>query len=56
MRSKAKDTLIQLLETIPENLLLESEAEGKDNDISDVGEMEMDEEYIHISHSDVEEQ
>ena len=55
-RSKAKDALIQLLETIPENLLSESEAEGKDNDISDVGEMEMDEEYIHVSHSDVEEQ
>ena len=56
MRSKAKDTLIQLLETIPENLLPESEEEGEDNDVSDVGEMEMDEEYIHISHSDVEEQ
>ena len=56
MRSKAKDALIQLLETIPENLLSESETEGKDNDMSDVGEMEMDEEYIHVSHSDVEEQ
>ena len=56
MRSKAKNALIQLLETIPENLLSESEAEGEDNDISDVGEMEMDEEYIHVSHSDVEEQ
>ena len=56
MRSKAKDALIQLLETIPENLLSESEGEGKDDDISDVGEMEMDEEYIHISHFDVEEQ
>ena len=56
MRSKAKDALIQFLETILENLLSESEAEGKDNNVSDVGEMEMDEEYIHISHSDVEEQ
>ena len=55
-RSKAKDTLIQLLETIPENLLSESEVEGEDNDVSDVGEMEMDEEYIHVSHSDVQEQ
>ena len=36
-RSKAKDALMQLLETIPENLLSESEAEGKDNDMSDVG-------------------
>ena len=56
MRSKVKDALIQLLETIPKNLLSESETEGEDNDVSDVGEMEMDEEYIHISHSDVEEQ
>ena len=55
-RSKAKDALIQLLETIPENLLSESEAEGEDNDMSDVGETEMDEEYIHVSHSDVLEQ
>ena len=39
-RSKAKDALIQLLETISENLLSESEAEGEDNDISDVGEMD----------------
>ena len=55
-RSKAKDALIQLLETIPENLLSDSEAEGKDNDMSDGGETEIDEEYIHVSHSDVEEQ
>ena len=55
-RSKAKDVLIQLLETILENLLLESEAEGEDNDMSDGGETEIDEEYIHVSHSDVEEQ
>ena len=54
-RSKAKDALIQLLETIPENLLSESEAEGEDNDMSDIGGTEMDEEYIHVSHSDVEE-
>ena len=37
-------------------MLSESEVEGKDNDVSDVGKMEMDEEYIHVSHSDVEEQ
>ena len=55
-RSKAKDALIQLLETIPENLLSESEAEGEDNDMSDGGETEIHEEYIHVSHFDVEEQ
>ena len=42
-RSKAKDALIQLVETIPENLLSESEAEGEDNDMSDGGETEIDE-------------
>ena len=55
-KSKVKDALIQLLETIHENLLSDSEAEGEDNDISDGGETEIDEEYIHVSHSDVEEQ
>ena len=55
-RSKAKDALIQLLETIPENLLSDSKTEGEDNDMSDGGETEIDEEYIHVSHSDVEEQ
>ena len=49
-RSKAKDALIQLLETIPENLLSNSEREGKDNSMSDGGETEVDEDYIHVSH------
>ena len=55
-RSKAKDALIQLLETMPENLLSDSEAEGEDNDMADGGETEVDKDYIHVSHSDVEEQ
>ena len=55
-RSKAKDALIQLLEIIPENLLSDSETEGKDNGMSDDGETEVDEDYIHVSHSDVKEQ
>ena len=54
-RSKAKDALIQLLETIPENLLSDSETECEDNGISDGEETEVDEDYIHISHSDVKE-
>ena len=56
-RSKAKNALIQLLETIPENLLSDSETECEDNNgISKEEETEVDEEYIHVSHSDVEEQ
>ena len=56
-RSKAKNALIQLLETIPENLLSDSETECEDNNcISEGEETEVDEEYIHVSHSDVEEQ
>ena len=56
-RSKAKNALIQLLETIPENLLSDSETECEDNNgISDGEETEVDEEYIHVSHSDIEEQ
>ena len=52
-RSKVKDALIQLLETIPENLLSDSEAECEENSMSDGGET-VDEDYIHVSHSDVE--
>ena len=56
-RSKAKNALIQLLETIPENLLSDSETECEDNNsISEGEETEVDEEYIHVSHSDLEEQ
>ena len=55
-RSKVKDGLIQFLETISENPLSDSEAEGEDNDKSDDEETEIDKEYIHVSHSDVEEQ
>ena len=56
-RSNAKNALIQLLETIPGNLLSDSEMECEDNnDISDREETEVDEEYIHVSHSDIEEQ
>ena len=55
-RSKAKNALIQLLETIPENLLSDSETECEDNNVSDGGETEVDEDYIHVSHSNVEEQ
>ena len=56
-RSKAKNALIQLLETIPENLLSDSETECEDkNGISEGEETEVDEEYIHVSHSDIEEQ
>ena len=56
-RSKAKNALIQLLETIPENLLSDSETECEDNNgISEGEETEVDEEYIHVSHSDIEEQ
>ena len=56
-RSKAKNALIQLLETIPENLLSDLETECEDNNgISEGKETEVDEEYIHVSHSDIEEQ
>ena len=56
-RSKAKNALIHLLETIPENLLSNSETECEDNNgISEGEETEVDEEYIHVSHSDIEEQ
>ena len=56
-RSKAKNTLIQLLETIPENLLSDSKTECEDtNGISEGEETEVDEEYIHATHSDIEEQ
>ena len=56
-RSKAKNALIQLLETIPENLLSDSVTECEDNNgISGEEETEVDEEYIHVSHSDIEEQ
>ena len=56
-RSKAKNALIQLLETIPENLLSDSETECEDNNgISEGEETEVDEEYIHVSHSNIEEQ
>ena len=54
---KAKNALIQLLETIPENLSSDSETECEDNNgISEGEETEVDEEYIHVSHSDKEEQ
>ena len=53
--SKAKGAK-KLLETVPENLLLESETEFEDNAVLDGGETEVNEDYIHISHSDVEEQ
>ena len=56
-RSKAKNALIQFLETIPENLLSDSETECEDNNgISEGEETEVDEEYIHVSHSDIKEQ
>ena len=55
-RLKAKNALIHLLETIPENLLLDSETECEDNNtISEGEETQVDEEYIHVSHSDIEE-
>ena len=55
-RAKAKHALIQLLETIPKNLLSDSETECQDYSVSDGGEMEVDEDYIHVFHSDVKEQ
>ena len=56
-RSKAKNALIHLLETIPENLLSDSETECEDNNaISEGEETKVDEEYIHVSHSDIDEQ
>ena len=39
-----------MLETIPENLLSDSETE------CDGGETEIEEDFIHVSHSDMEEQ
>ena len=55
-RSKTKNALIHLLETIPENLLSDSETECEDNNtVSEGEETELDEEYIHISHSNIEE-
>ena len=56
MRSKAKDVLIQLLQTIPENLLSDSETECEGNNVLDGGETVVVEDYIHVSHSNVEEQ
>ena len=54
---KAKNALIHLLETIPENLLSDSETECEDNNtVSEEEETEVDKEYIHVSHSDIEEQ
>ena len=56
-RSKAKNALIHLLETIPGNLLSDSETECEDNNtVSEGEETKVDEEYIHVSHSDIEEQ
>ena len=56
-RLKAKYALIHLLETIPINLLSDSETECEDNNtISEGEETKVDEEYIHILHSDIEEQ
>ena len=56
-RLKAKNALIHLLETIPENLLSDSETECEDNNgISEGEETKVDEEYIHVSHSDIKEQ
>ena len=56
-RLKAKNALIHLLETIPENLLSDSETECEDNNaISEGEETKVDEEYIHVLHSDIEEQ
>ena len=56
-RSKAKNALIQLLETILENLLSDSETECEENNgISEGEETEVDEEYIHVTHSNIEEQ
>ena len=53
-RSKAKNALIQLLKTILENLLSDSETECEDNNsIPEGEETEVDEEYIHVSHSDI---
>ena len=54
--TKAKNALIQLLETIPENLLSDSETECEDNNASDDGETEIEEDFIHVFHSNVEEQ
>ena len=54
-RSKAKDALIQLLEIIPENQLSDSQTKCEDNGMSDGEETEVDEDYIHVSHSNVEE-
>ena len=56
-RSKAKNALIHLCETIPENLLSDSETEYEDNNtVSEGEETKVDEEYIHVLHSNIEEQ
>ena len=55
-RTKTKNDLIQLLETIPENVLSDSETECEDNNVSGGGETEIEEGFIYVSHSDVEEQ
>ena len=55
-RPKAKNALIQLLKTIRESLLSDSETECEDNSMSDGGETEIDEDDIHVTHSDIEEQ
>ena len=56
-RSRTKNTLIQLLETIPENLLTDFESECEDNVLTDNNnETDGEEDFIYISHSDVGEQ
>ena len=55
-RSRTKNALIQLLETIPENLLTDAETECEDNVLTDNNnETDGEGDFIHISHSDVEE-
>ena len=52
-----KNTLIQLLGMIPKNLLTDSKTECEDNVLTDNNnEMDVEKDFIHISHSDVEEQ
>ena len=57
-RSRMKNALIQLLETIFENLLTDSETECEDNVLTDNNSNETDvkEDFTHVSHSGVEEQ
>ena len=53
-RSRTKNALIQLLETIPQNLLADSETKCEDNVLTDNNnETDVEEDFIHISHSDV---